>query len=235
MQFRQVRNLIFHSLGIERTYKPRVMIERPEVGDCNQLEWAIAAQLHRNPNFRFLQIGAYDGLTRDALHDSICRYQLKGVLVEPQKAAFEKLQETYADQPQLTLVNAAIAEQSGSRTMYSMHGGASLLASFDKKHLLKHGVPADRIRAEEVQCMTADELLDLVGGRVDLIQIDAEGYDYEVLQMFDLAKLKPSLVRYERLHLTRRKQDLAASQLADLGYRLIVDRMDAMGYLDRAA
>jgi FkbM family methyltransferase len=235
MKWRTFRNLMFHSLGIERCYKPRILIERPNAGECNQLEWAIASHLIDNPEFRFIQIGAFDGRTCDALHRAITRFGLKGVLVEPQSSAFARLSETYRDQPQLKLINAAVSTESGVRSLYTVRGESSLVASFDRQHLLKHGIAPDRIDSEEVRCMTMEELLDAAGGHVDLVQIDTEGHDFEILQSMNVDQLKPQIIRYEQLHMTRRQRDTAARRLADLGYRLITDKMDALCYLDRAA
>ena len=36
--------------------------------------------------------------------------------------------------------------------------------------------------------------------RVDLLQVDCEGYEYEILKMFDLQRFNPSLVNYESVH-----------------------------------
>ena len=57
--------------------------------------------------------------------------------------------------------------------------------SFDKKHLLKHGVKKNDIIKEEVVTTSINSLikkynLDLI----DLIFIDAEGYDADIVEDF---------------------------------------------------
>ena len=66
----------------------------------------VADELLRNPRMTFLQIGAFDGLGLDDLHDLVIRHRLRGVMVEPQPEAFVRLQNTYRHQPQVTLLQA---------------------------------------------------------------------------------------------------------------------------------
>ena len=37
--------------------------------------------------------------------------------------------------------------------------------------------------------------------KIDLLQIDVEGYDYELLKSFNFERIKPQLIRYEHRHL----------------------------------
>ena len=77
----------------------------------------------RSPTF--LQIGAFDGVGDDDLRELIWRHRLRGVLVEPQPAAFARLKETYAEQPDVTLLQAAIARAGRrSRTVRSKAVGS---------------------------------------------------------------------------------------------------------------
>ena len=42
--------------------------------------------------------------------------------------------------------------------------------------------------------------------RVDLLQIDTEGYDFEIIRMFDHAGVRPAVVRFEHLYLSGKER-----------------------------
>ena len=60
---------------------------------------------------------------------------------------------------------------------------------------------------------------------VDLLQIDTEGYDEDVIFMFDFEKYHPFLVQYEHVHLTTEKRDIARNRISRFGYHFIEKRM----------
>ncbi|MDP2593822.1 MAG: hypothetical protein Q8P36_00575 [bacterium] len=59
-------------------------------------------------DFFFVQIGAHDGVHGDPIHEYVVKYNLAGVVVEPQPDVFKKLLETYRGTA-VSCVNAAIA------------------------------------------------------------------------------------------------------------------------------
>ncbi|HTE40569.1 MAG TPA: FkbM family methyltransferase, partial [Steroidobacteraceae bacterium] len=93
------------------------------------------------------------------------------------------------------------------------------LASFDRNHLVKHGIPEHAIRSTRVICKPLMALLEEHGFTdANLLQIDVEGYDAEVLRMIDFKRLRPQLIKYE--HKNLRESDAQASRklLHDAGY-----------------
>ena len=101
--------------------------------------------------FRFVQVGANDGKTNDPLYHYVKKYNLKGILVEPQKDVFEELKKTYEGVPGLIFENAAIYTEDGKTFIYSIKpkygkiyeensdtAKATGVTSFDKAHLLKN-------------------------------------------------------------------------------------------------
>jgi FkbM family methyltransferase len=224
---RRWRNIVFRRLGIARCHLPPALVREPGLKVRSALRYVVADQLLRNREFTFLQIGAYDGVGDDDLGELIQAHRLRGVLVEPQPAAFAKLQQTYADQPQLTLLQAAIAERPGTRELYCRRDRPSMAASFDRQNLLKHGIPADQIVAVPVACHTVDTALAAAGlGRVDLIQIDAEGYDHRIIRAINFPRIRPAIVRFEYRHMGRRDADACLALLAGHGYRFLVEERD---------
>jgi FkbM family methyltransferase len=225
------RNKFFRRLGIQRCYAPPVLTRRPELAVRSWLPFVVAHELLRNPEMTFLQIGAFDGVGDDDLRELIVAHQLRGVLVEPQPAAFARLATTYRDQPQVVLIQAAIAEREGTREFFSRRGKATMAASFDRNHLRRHGILDHEIVANEVECHTVSSALRLAGlDRVDLIQIDAEGFDWEIIQSIDFDRLRPAIVRFEYRNMAQRDADACLELLADHGYRFLMESRDIIAH-----
>jgi hypothetical protein len=104
------------------------------------------------PQVGFVQVGAFDGRTNDPIHDLVRRHGWRGVLVEPQPEPFARLRETYAGVDGLVLVNAAVAEQRGSMTLWRVGDPqpddpwwVARAASFSREHLAKIVAMLDQI------------------------------------------------------------------------------------------
>jgi len=54
--------------------------------------------------------------------------------------------------------------------------------------------------------------------KLDVLQIDVEGYDWDVLQTLDLGRVSPTLIQIETGHLGRRTLTKMAKHLNDAGY-----------------
>jgi FkbM family methyltransferase len=190
-------------------------------------------ELLRNPRLTFMQIGAFDGALDDDLRELIETHKLRGVLIEPQPVAFARLQKTYRDQPQVKLLQAAIAEQQGTRDLYCKRGEASMVASFDREHLRRHNVADREIVTQQVACHTVESALRAAGmTHVDLLQIDAEGYDWPIIRSIDFTRLRPHILRFEYRHMSAADADACLDYLADHGYRFVVEARDIIAHLD---
>lgn len=207
------------------------------------LEFVLAHHLLKNENLTFLQIGAYDGLQADPLYRFIKRFHWRGVLVEPMPDAFAKLQETYRGESQLQLLNVAIDSVDGSRPLYHLRRDASglptwapMVASFDREVLMRHGPQisgiSDLIQSTEVACCSFETILERTGlSQIDLVQIDAEGWDYEILKLIDFERVRPRIVNYEHAHLKADDWEAAVNLLAAHGYRTSIGKYDTVAYL----
>src|SRR6202021_2817250 len=71
-----------------------------------------------HPDVRYLQVGAFDGVSGDPIYPLIQRHGLQGIVIEPQKDAFERLKTNYAHFPHFHFVNAAIADHDGWSTLF---------------------------------------------------------------------------------------------------------------------
>lgn len=202
-------------------------------------------------NFFFVQIGANDGRMQDPLYDHIRRYGLRGLLVEPQPAVFEKLKSNYADQPQLLFENCAIAPEKGEMTLYTLPDtldfpeadkNFSGFASFNREHVIKGfnfhapqvgltGRAEDYLVTCRVAAMPFEALLQKHGiKRVDYVQIDTEGFDFEIIRMIDFEGHPPGAILYEHSGLSPEDKRACWEFLAERGYTCAVCGMDTLAY-----
>ena len=221
------RDVLLRRLGVERSYRPPTLLRHPDWNFDDPLKLAVAYTMRQRSDFTFLQVGAFDGLTDDPIHPLVQEFGIRGVVVEPQLRMLDTLRANYADFPQVVVVNAAIADAEGTREFYSTRVGASRKASFLRSNLLKHGVRSEDIVAQPVRCTTITKLVrEQRFERCDLIQIDAEGFDGEIVRTIDFQAVQPSIVRFEHVHLSDRDCDRCIELLAHEGFRFIGQRRD---------
>lgn len=199
----------------------------------------------------FIQVGAYDGVSGDPIHQLVKKHGLKGILLEPQKEIFQKLTENYRDCEDLILLNAALADRDGTRVLFKIsedlmsseiaHEFQNLdinqLASFEKKTILKevHRSPKlrDYILEEEVESISVATLIRKYNFKsIDILVVDTEGYDFEIIKLFHLAEIKPRIIMFEIKHLSDRDRDLCIKYLVSSGYKLNVYEADALALLE---
>jgi FkbM family methyltransferase len=222
---------LYRRFGIERCHTPPIVTRYPDLKVRSCLPFVLAHELLQNPKLTFMQIGAFDGLGDDDLRELVVKHRLRGVLIEPQPVAFARLQRTYADQPQVTLLQAAIAERQGTRALYCHRGKASMVASFDRGHLRRHGLAAEDIVTQEVACHTVESALRVAGlAQVDLVQIDAEGYDWPIIRSIDFSQMRPRILRFEYRHMRAADADACLALLAKHGYRFVVESRDIIAH-----
>jgi len=100
----------------------------------------------------------------------------RALLFEPAHAALARLQARFAGDSRVQVVPAAVADSSGCTTFYEEP------AAGEESSLVFREAPENAI-AREVAVTTLDEALAAHGvGHVDLLKIDAEGYDLHVLR-----------------------------------------------------
>ncbi len=237
---RQIKNLwhtgrLRSNSTTRRRGKPRFLRERPELEVTNALAMVVAELAIPHREFFFVQIGAFDGVTGDPLYDLVRRHHWRGVLVEPQASVFDRLRANYAGQDGLQFLNVAIGPQDGELTLYSRANG-DVCASFAKHRVRKPGERKAEVQAARVPCWTLATLLDRAGAprTIDLLQIDAEGWDYEIIRSIDFAKVRPRIIRYEHQVLSERDRNACLELLAGQGYRFLLEDADTTAILQAA-
>jgi len=215
----------YHIEGIR--YTPRQFLDPERMRQLELDDVICRLMFERGPKLTFLQVGAYDGVSTDPLRRYIEQCGWRGVMVEPQPEPAAKLKALYADRPEIEVVQAAVDEERGSRTMYTVLGAdvptwAGGMATFNRDHITTSGfqVPniGDHIREIQVPCVVFDDLLAKLPKDIDLLQIDAEGFDGRLLAMFPFERVRPAIVHYESNALTRAEKEAALERLWRFGY-----------------
>ncbi len=226
-EVRLLRNKLLRKIGLTRAYEPAILTEEPALRHGNMLSLVVAQHVLEHGELTFLQIGANDGVTGDEILGLIERYPVRGILVEPQPTAFARLQELHKGRENLLLVNGAVDRESGKRLFYMPTKGDVQVASFHRQHLRQHGLIAQEISAHEVDCFTIDDVLKRGNlHSVDLLQVDAEGYDYEILKSIDFDRVLPKILRFEYRHFSKHDLDECLRMLARHGYLFLTEQLD---------
>jgi FkbM family methyltransferase len=195
--------------------------------------------LHAPLGLRFVQIGAHDGVRFDDLYSIATTHRCAGLAVEPLPDAYQRLKSHYANYPWITTVNVAVHATARSSPMYRVNASLSErlpewtegLASFDKNHLLRHGISEHCIVSESVSCAPLMELVERHQFLdANLLQVDVEGYDAEVIRMIDFARFKPRLIKYEYKNLSANDRNATADLLRAQGYRIATDSEDGVAW-----
>lgn len=156
------------------------------------------------------------------------QYGWKGLLLEPQTSYYEKLVKNYSGTPGLTFLNCAISESEEPKKFYRIKEMADLptwtqgLGSFDINTILKHSkeIPGieNYIITDSIDCISFESLLSKYEVKqIDLLQVDTEGYDYEIINMIDLNHIRPSIIAYESKHISMKKQQDLVKRLTSNG------------------
>lgn len=189
-----------------------------------------------------VQIGANDGINNDPIHKFIKRDHWQGVLLEPQKYVFEKyLKPLYRKTKGIMVMNAALDAKDGFKPIYKISVSnsrwATGLTSFNRKILeevvksgyierqaRKEGCPLPEnkdefIAVESVECICTETLLKKAGiEKTDWLQIDTEGFDFEIIKMFNIGITKPTVIVYENTHLSAADREECINHLKINGY-----------------
>lgn len=211
----------------------------------------ILANLGKQRTFSIVEVGAYIGDTpNDPLFPFLNKQMkeragtdaMKVVLIEPIKEYFDQLRANYGNSPSIQFENIAIAATDGTLEMYRLavdpvkHGYPEWLSQMSSLSKERMEEVWDRYEkfpeykkfylenrtVEVVRSMPLRQLLKKHDIKeLDLLQIDAEGYDFEILKTLDFAAVKPRFINYERVLLKPADEAECRQMLEKQGYVLV--------------
>ena len=157
-----------------------------------------------------VQIGANDGQSFDELNLYIKKYEPRSILVEPIKENFLKLKENYKNTNNIELENSAISIDNEISFLYKVDikfekqydNHIPAIPSFNKRHLINHGVKEKHIVKEKINTINIKELLNKYNiNKLDLFFVDAEGYDGKIVyELISNTNLRPFII-FEFIHI----------------------------------
>jgi FkbM family methyltransferase len=202
----------------------------------------IAAFAQDHPAARFAEIGANDGAQHDHLRPYLRAGSWTGVMVEPVPYVYERLAANYGAIEGIRLINAAVGAADGTQPFFHLREPTAAerdglpdwydgVGSFLRETVLSHApqIPnvAQRIVEREVEVLSFESLLARVGlSELDLLVIDAEGFDADILCAIDLDVHRPRLIVYEHFHLGPAKRVAARRHAEAAGYLLLEEGFD---------
>jgi FkbM family methyltransferase len=235
LKLRKLLQSALRRRGYDIRWIPPVVARRPETELRVTLEMTAGWLSARRENLFFVQVGAYDGACVDPIAQLIRQHHWRGLMFEPHPEAFRQLSANAGRLPGVELVPAAVGEANGAATFYCVDAAAPglpskapLISSLDRSMLLYNlgGRPEQWrpwIRETSVPVVTLNHFFaQRKIERVDLLQLDAEGYDGKILRSLDFARFRPAIIHFEHALLPVAEQQALWELLADQGYQLHV-------------
>ena len=196
-----------------------------------------------------LQIGANDGVINDPLYEFVSAHpdRTRIILVEPQAGLIAPLTRAYAFHPESRIFQGAIGGQDrlilyGVRPdcwsdlevpyakdwpLYRAPTGIAsarrdMVASWVERHYRGPLAADDVIERQEVESLDVPTLLQRVDlfSRLDVLVVDAEGWDDEVIYLSDIEGLRPALIYFEACHLDPPRLNALTHRLDRAGYEI---------------
>ena len=180
----------------------------------------------------FVQVGAHDGVMHDPLRKFILNNNWQGIFIEPQRDMLEKCQNNYKNIDKLQFVNIAVHPNESLITLYKVKnpkdyshtGWASINSDRFNNTIYKDSILEEQISAKHLMKVIQENNFT----SVDLLQIDTEGFDLEVIKMFDFNTLKPALIQYEHILLSIDDKLETQNIIISFGYYLIEKKNDTI-------
>jgi FkbM family methyltransferase len=230
-------NLILRGLNANTSVTKRILGKRLFGRIINfDFDRTFDSNFPKKEEFRFIQIGGNDGISFDGLYRKIIvREKKHGIILEPSPKYFKLLEANYKNFPGVKLLPYAIFENSGTLELFELNENglknhpkwAAGIGSIDINHLLNLHVKPEEILKIEVEGITFAELLKMNSGFncIDYLQIDTEGYDFQILRTIDFGKFDAKAIKFEFKNLSPLEQEQAIVLLGN-NYEIYRDDMD---------
>jgi FkbM family methyltransferase len=163
-------------------------------------------------SFNFIQVGANDGVSFDSLYEIVINRKSSGLVIEPIKEYFDVLVLNYIEFENIVKENKAVHPKEKEFPIYKVKKEAydkypdwvKGIASFNPNHHQALNIETSDIFEVLVAC---DHLMNIINENVenkeiDYLQVDTEGFDYEVIKMIDFKIIKPKILKFESVSLS---------------------------------
>ncbi len=130
--------------------------------------------------------------------------------MEPINEYFEDLKRNYKNFENVYFENSAITVGTKEKEIFVVNNKnlddydehIKGIGSFDKNHLIKHGVKSNHILKKKINCISILNLLKKYNiSNLDILFIDAEGYDGDILIDFFSSSTQEPILIFEYIHI----------------------------------
>ena len=176
--------------GLKKIIRKRYNISFSKSGDDIQINKLINKQ---TPGV-YVDIGCWDPIKASNTYYFSLR-EWKGICIDP-NPELGKLYKKY--RPKDYFINAAIGNSETNLDYYFLEESSMNTMSFD--FIKKHGLEDKIIKKVSIPVYSLKSILDKhiqVNDRLDFFDVDAEGYDLEILKTNDWEKYRPKVVLVE--------------------------------------
>ena len=194
------------------------------------LNYSKLLESRANEDIFFACVGAMDGKSHDGLFEHANRNQnWSGILIEPIPEYFEQLKDNYGNRDNLIFENVAITEAEEDRNIYRIPSDivgkdvpewANGISTF----LPDGGAIAELFEktvTETVKCVTFESLKQKHDiNKIDILQIDAEGYDFNIFQQIWVSGIRPKIICVEVVRMSLGDQKILRETLLGEGYQV---------------
>ncbi|MCH2156751.1 MAG: FkbM family methyltransferase [Opitutales bacterium] len=190
----------------------------------------VLVEITNKRDFRFVQIGANDGIHADHLAPFLSRNDFIGWMIEPNPLAYRQLEINRGDDSRFRIHKVGISDSPGILSLY-FHDDDLGMASFDLSHVRKHLPPHQHpeIVSTTVPLVTFSEFVGQQSiHRLNLLLIDTEGYDGKILKSIDFSETEVDVIIFEQCHLDPKDRDETFEHLRSSGYILAYCKEDVV-------
>ena len=186
-------------------------------------EFRSASIASSTPSDSIIIIGAFDLVFFESVSNYLRSCQSKVFCFEPRQSSIKQLSDNITRLGFSTIIpiNKAVHPSLKECIIYDISldyilnypKWAQGMASFSKSHLLQH-VQEEHIKTELVGCSNPDNwLLEHGISSISYLQIDTEGYDYEILKSINLYSSRPISIMLRYVNLTEKDKNECCTYL----------------------
>ena len=193
----------------------------------------------------FIQVGANDGLTNDAIREFAVWSKWPGICVEPMPWLYQKLKSNYKHVENVDCVNAALGHGDSLELFFIRRDRigefpywADQIASFDREHLFKHfervELDPSLLASCAIETVSFESLLERLGYDPSntLLFMDVEGYENIIFREDSFYQLGFKNIIFEHTHLD--EPDKIFMKLRKNGYELHIAENDCICSVDHS-
>lgn len=180
-------------------------------------------------NFKFIQIGANDGVHCDPMYKYLFEKKIRALMVEPNPTVFDKLKCNHKNALSTIFYKKVAIGSEGEFTLF-WNPKDTGVASTNKDHVMKHlNGKEEEILEEKIKMIPFETLIAEFQefSKVDLLLIDTEGWDGKIILSINFEKFTTDVVVFENAHL-QDEYYLVKEYLLANGYLLFDSNSDSI-------